>query len=118
MSNNSVSPAAGDPLLELGEADAGRTVELALGQTLLINLTGSPTTGYNWEKVPQDPVLLKPLGAPQVKPDSERLGAPARVALRFQAIERGQTSLRLVYRRSWERDTAASRSYEVMVVVK
>jgi predicted secreted protein len=38
--------------------------------------------------------------------------------MRFASLASGQTSLCLVYRRSWEREIAPRKSFAVIVVVK
>lgn len=97
---------------------AGQTVELQVGDTLVVLLPGNPTTGFNWFPAPQDPPLLEQAGEPQATPASLALGAPATIALQFRAVGVGQTTLRLDYQRGWEEDVAPESSFEVAVVVR
>ncbi len=103
--------------ITLSEADSGKTVELNKGDTLVITLVGNITTGYNWEML-QDPAILRQVAGPQVTPDSKALGAPGKIALRFEAVKTGQASLELVYRRSWETGVPPQKTFEVTIVVK
>jgi hypothetical protein len=40
------------PVISLTETDAGRTIAMKKGDTLLVTLEGNPSTGYNWEYLP------------------------------------------------------------------
>ncbi len=104
--------------VKIGEQDAGKTITLTSGDTLIIELEGNPTTGFNWIPAPQDPVLLNQLGDPEAVPESDRLGAPGQIALQFKAVAQGQTVLHLDYRRPWETDVEPEKSFEVTVVVQ
>jgi len=76
------------------------------------------TTGYTWEMLPQDPVVLRQVGTAEVTPDSSALGAGGKIALKFAAVQTGQAPLQLVYRRSFEKDVAPAKTFEVNVNVK
>lgn len=111
------SPGAKTPIT-LGEADAGRTVELSHGDTLVVALAGNITTGYNWEALPQDPALVQQVGEPQVTPDSTAVGAGGKIALTFRAVKSGRAGLTLVYRRAWEKDVPPLKTFSISVVVR
>jgi inhibitor of cysteine peptidase len=100
------------------EQDAGKTIELKTGDTLLISLKGNMTTGYSWIPAPQTPVLLEQVGDVTVTPESDAIGAPGTIVLTFKATEKGQTTLHLDYKRSWEEGVAPEKTFEVTVVVK
>ena len=111
------SPAPSGPV-SLTAADAGKTIELKIGQTLQVSLAGNKTTGYNWVLAPMDPALLEQVGDPDYKPDSSKLGSPGVLTLKFKAATAGQAVLHLDYKRSWEKAAAPDRTFEVNVVVK
>ena len=102
----------------IGEQDAGGTVALKVGDTLVVSLDGNPTTGFTWAPAAQDPVLLRQVGETEFQPESDRTGAPGKVILRFEAGSPGQTLLRLYYGRSWEADDLPAETFEVTVVVE
>jgi inhibitor of cysteine peptidase len=104
--------------VKISQPDAGKTISLKTGDTLLIELDGNITTGFNWIPAAQDPVLLSQVGGNQVTPESNLPGAPGRIVLQFKAVAQGQTRLRLDYKRSWETGVAPEKSFEVTVVVK
>jgi inhibitor of cysteine peptidase len=104
--------------LTLREQDAGKTITLNTGDTLFVELDGNVTTGFNWIAAPQKPILLNQVGEAEVTPESDLVGAPGKIVLRFEAVAQGQTVLHLDYKRSWEADEAPEKSFEVTVVVK
>ncbi len=115
------APATAVPAAEpikISEQDAGKTIALKTGDTLLIELDGNITTGFNWIPAPQDPVLLDQVGETEVTPESDLPGAPGKIVMRFNAVAQGQTLLHLDYKRSWETDVAPDKTFEVSVVVK
>jgi inhibitor of cysteine peptidase len=97
--------------------DDGQQIELREGQTLTVSLEGNPTTGYTWEVVEIDEQILRQLGEPDFTPESEALGVSGMQALRFQAVNEGRTTLRLVYHRPWE-DDEPEQTFSVEVVVR
>ncbi len=104
--------------VKLDVGDAGHRVELKTGQTLDISLEANPTTGYTWEAEGLDEHILQPVGEPEFKPQSNLIGAPGILALHFQAVGTGQTTLKLVYHRPWEKEVKPLETYSVEVVVR
>ena len=84
-------------------AQNGQTIALAPGETLIVELPGNPTTGYEWTVAQNDASLLQPQ-EPSYEPDSSAIGAGGLYTFRFRALKKGAALLRLTYRRSWEPD--------------
>lgn len=103
---------------EIGAQDAGKTISINKGDVLVVLLEGNITTGFTWVPAPQDPALLEQVGDVEVAPAHDALGAPGMIILRFKAANTGQASLRLEYKRPWEKDIPAEKTFEVTVVVK
>jgi predicted secreted protein len=74
------------------EQDAGKTITLETGDTLLIELEANITTGFNWILAPQGPILLEQVGEAEATPESDRLGAPGKIVLQFKAFNRSLVS--------------------------
>ncbi len=90
----------------LSEKDTGTVIELTKGERVLIELESNPTTGFSWTASELDYAVLQPSGESTFTmgsgPDGP-LGAGGMETLAFQAVERGETSLRLEYTRPFER---------------
>jgi inhibitor of cysteine peptidase len=99
--------------------DAGREMQLKKGQTLLVTLEGNPTTGYSWEVAePLDEQVLRLTGEPEFKAESDLVGAGGVQILRFEAVNTGTMTLKLVYHRPWEKDVDPLETYSLQVVVR
>jgi predicted secreted protein len=84
---------------QVGAKQNGKTVTLDRGDYLLVSLKGNATTGYAWRVASVNKSVLKPLGVRYVpNPNPEGLlGVGGVYKLRFKAIAKGRTTLRLVY---------------------
>ena len=104
--------------VNLDAGDDGSQVELNAGQTLVVSLEGNLTTGYTWEAAELDEQVLRQVGEAEFKPDSDAIGAGGVQTLRFETVNSGQTTLKLVYHRSWEEDVEPAETFSVQVVVR
>ena len=102
----------------IGEADAGKSVEAKVGETLVVTLEANPTTGYMWEVAPDSAAQLKLRGEPVHNPDSPAAGAGGKTALTFDVVSAGTGKLRLVYRRSFEAGVPPVKTFELGVTVR
>lgn len=109
---------AGPATTSLGEKDAGKAIEMKVGDMLVVQLPGNPTTGYTWDMQQQIPAILERVGEAEFKADSNAIGAGGLMTLRFQAIATGEAPLQLIYHRPWETGVAPESTYEVKIVVK
>ncbi len=112
-----VSGCAAKPALALEGKDNGRQIELQKGQTLAISLEGNPSTGYTWEMAESEGSILRQVGEIEFKAESDLVGAPGTQTLRFEAVESGQTELKLVYHRPWEKDLEPLETFTLQVTV-
>lgn len=100
-------------------AHNGRSVKLAVGDTLVVVLPSNAGTGYAWQVVRKSKGVLASVGsttkARAVK--SVRLGSRRQKRFVFRAIEPGNSRLRLVYRRPFEQVQPAA-TFEVYIRVK
>ena len=99
--------------------DNGREMQLKKGQTLVVTLEGNPTTGYSWEVAePLDEQVLRQAGEPEFKAESDLVGAGGVQVLRFEAVNAGKMTLKLVYHRPWEEGVDPLETYSIQVVVR
>jgi inhibitor of cysteine peptidase len=121
------------PEIQIGAQDNGRQVRIHEGQTLVISLAANPSTGYGWEpehaglSAAAAPILIQvgseylptePSGQPGNLSEvggSLLLGVPATQVLRFVPAAEGKTTLRLLYRRPWEKNLAPSAQFSLDV---
>jgi inhibitor of cysteine peptidase len=87
------------------EADNGQSIDLVVGQEILVKLEGNPTTGYTWELDQEASSGMEQVGEPDYKAGSFAIGSGGQYKFRFKAVETGQQTLHLKYWRIFEPDT-------------
>ena len=97
--------------------DAGRQIELAVGEKMQVTLKSNPTTGYQWEVADIDESVLLQLGAEYDADSPQLTGAGGEEAFTFEAVGTGETALQLIYHRSWEVDAPPVETFSVTIVV-
>jgi len=110
--------------MKLTATDNGSEIELNRGQILVITLEANPSTGYTWEiaelgeVVEVDEQVLRQVGEIEFEPESELIGAGGVQIIRFETVNAGQATLKLVYHRPWETDVEPLRTFSIRVVSK
>ncbi|OGO06964.1 MAG: hypothetical protein A2Y73_09310 [Chloroflexi bacterium RBG_13_56_8] len=102
----------------LNASENGGQIEIQKGQTLVVTLQSSPGTGYGWQVVELDEDILRQTGDPEFVSDSDLVGASGIQVTRFEAMGTGEVALKLVYYRSWEKDTEPLRIFACRVIVR
>ncbi len=96
--------------------------EIARGQELVVTLASNPTTGYRWEIAEADKAILRQVGGAEFKSSASGnpplVGAGGTETFRFEPIGAGTTTLKLVYRRSWETGVPPIKTYTIQVAVR
>jgi predicted secreted protein len=102
------------------DAHAGDETHLRRGQLLAIALDSNASTGYAWEIVEDGSPVLEPAPVPaSATPAAPPMpGAGGTSRWRYRAVQTGTTTLRLVYRRSWEQGVEPVRTASYQVVVE
>jgi inhibitor of cysteine peptidase len=102
------------------DAHAGGETRLRRGQLLAIALDSNASTGYAWEIVEDGSPVLEsapvPVSTAPATPPMPGAGGTSR--WRYRAVQTGTTTLRLVYRRSWEKGVEPVRTATYRVVVE
>jgi inhibitor of cysteine peptidase len=108
-----------EPACGITEKNAGTTVTLESGDTLVVRLKGNLSTGYSWESEKKDHKLLVMIGEPEFTPESKSIvGSAGVITLKFKAVAVGKERLKLIYHRTWEKNAAPLQTFEVTLVVK
>jgi inhibitor of cysteine peptidase len=96
-------------------------VSLAPGEILVLELHSNPTTGYSWQILEVDDLLLRSTGEPEYRPDSnaqELVGSGGTEVFRFEAVASGETTLALGYARPWEKSEQPLETFTVRVLIQ
>jgi len=106
--------------VRLDMADNGRQIEVEVDQNLVISLESNPTTGFSWELVELEDPILQLMGEAEFQPSESKeiVGAGGTEIFRFKAVSIGQTTLTLVYHRSWEEGVEPLETFNLNIVVR
>jgi predicted secreted protein/cell division septation protein DedD len=102
--------------IRLTEEDNGGLAELGEDQVLVISLESNPSTGYSWQVAEIDEDVVQQVGETEFEQLSPLLGAPEKQILRFRPTGTGQSTLKLVYHRPWEKGAEPIREFSVQVL--
>jgi len=94
--------------------------EVAVGDTLTVNLEANPTTGFEWElREMTDETVLEEEGHAYVAPESEAtVGAGGKEVWTFKALKEGESTIIMEYRRPWEQEVEPDKVFILTVAVK
>lgn len=107
-----------NPALTLSSQDAGRSVDVKLGDTISIMLEANPSTGYTWELAPDVSTTLRMSGQPTYTANGPVIpGSSGQMNFRFSAVTPGKTTLKLIYHRPWEKNVAPIQVFDLNVNV-
>jgi predicted secreted protein len=90
---------------------AGHTVKR--GEEFVIKLESNPTSGYSWHPA-FDQVLLE-LISHEFIPRKTALGARGEDRFYFKAIKEGITTIKMIYKRSWEKKIEKENEFFICV---
>jgi inhibitor of cysteine peptidase len=101
------------------EEQNGSRIMLKVGESMQIALAGNLTTGYAWEIAENNPNLLEEQGRAEYQQEKTNLVGKGGIFLfTFKAIANGTTTLKLVYRRSFEKDMPPIQEYQLTVSIE
>ena len=100
-------------MLALTEADADKTIEVAAGDTVEIQLSENATTGYHWALETIDKSVCEVIADERHGPDKVILGASGTHVWRLKATHAGNCRIEIAYRRAWQRDTPPARTFKL-----
>ncbi len=111
--------AAAEPAFVVVEGARGghKTVTVATGATLAVDLAGIPGTGYRWLVAGSPPAFLN-MQSEDADGPGERPGQKVRQRLTFAVTGAGEGRLVLQYRRSWEPVTGKEETFELRVIAQ
>ncbi|HYT91285.1 MAG TPA: protease inhibitor I42 family protein [Gemmataceae bacterium] len=117
----SASPAQGEgeKTTTVTLKEDGTKVKVAKGEILQLKLEALPSAGYSWQVSKQNEEQLKLQGKPIFeRPDKKVIGGKVTQVFRFKAEAAGTSSLELEYKRPFEKDKPAAKTFKLKVTVE
>jgi inhibitor of cysteine peptidase len=105
----------------LGQADNGKKFSVKLDQVLVVTLPGNPTTGYSWNVAELGGDALRQLGDVSYEQKAAppgMVGVGGNFVCRLQAVKPGKATVKLVYKRPWEKQTPPEKTFSLEVTVE
>ena len=96
--------------------DSGQAIDIGLDQEFVIALGSNQSTGYGWQES-YDETMLELVGGQSTYELSEEdlVGAGGIEYFRFKALEAGETTITLVYKRAWEEESLYQKVFTVNI---
>ncbi len=107
--------------IDLAESDDGKSVNVELDRRVRISLAGNPTTGYSWFLAHIEGSAVKAVGEVVYKPKAHKpgmVGVGGTFELMLGAVQAGESTIRLEYKRPWEKDTPPVRKFGITLAVR
>ena len=104
----------------LGDKDAGKTIEVHVGDTVKLVLESNPTTGFSWEKtdkVDKNILKLEKNDYQQNANPGRMVGVGGKTTIVYRAVKAGTAKIGLTYMQPWEPDSKFNTDYDVTVKV-
>jgi inhibitor of cysteine peptidase len=108
---------ASKAMLSLVETDNGRTVDIALGDTVQVTLPENATTGYRWAVDRYDEEFIELLGT-EPRYTANAVGSGGTVAFTFQGKMAGTGEVALKHWRHWEGDSSVTNRFRIRLRVQ
>ncbi len=103
------------PDVTLTQEDKGRSIAVAVGQTIAINLRENPSTGFRWAMEQGNDKILEPLAATYVQEPGSTVGQGGVRIWEFKAAKEGSVRLAFKLWRAWEGDASLAERFDVMI---
>jgi len=101
------------------KSNQGRTVEVHQGDSILIRLDESPTTGYRWEVHKINSSILEIQGSDYLMAHGVTdIGGGGTRTIRFRTKSNGEGLIQLRLRRAWEPEDVFLEHFETTIIVK
>lgn len=103
-SGNHESPPAKPPI-KLTALNHGKTIVAAVGEKIIVTLSGNATTGFAWSLAKLDGQSVKQTGKAEYVPDDAKgkVGVGGKYTFTFEAAKAGKTALNFEYKKPWEK---------------
>jgi predicted secreted protein len=111
----SFGPSVAPRHLKAQVTDEGSRLYLTQGDTLIVRLPATVSTGFGWAVLRSSPIL-KQAGDPKFEPPPQGMpGAEGTQVLEFQVTAAGTTWLELGYKRPFEKESKPTKTWSVFV---
>jgi inhibitor of cysteine peptidase len=98
--------------------DRGKTVEIHIGDTLVMRLDENPTTGYEWALEAYNKEIVTLNSTVYIPSPPSAVGGGGQRIFTFKGERAGRVTLRFMLRRRWEGEASVLEDFAVMLEVR
>lgn len=102
----------------LTKSDNGRTIDAAVGDSLLVKLPENPTTGFRWTQEPGSVPAVRLRHRSFDRDTSGAVGALGTRTFQYEIVRSGEGLLQLRYWQEWEGENSIAETFFVTVVAR
>lgn len=99
------------------ETQHDETVQLKIGDRLVVKLPAQMGTGYGWQRAGKDSDVLAFVDSKIIEAPSATPGGRELQAFTFRARKKGAAALEFHYRRPWEKSVPPEKTFRIKVTV-
>ena len=105
-------------MIQADKSFDGRDLTMNVGDTVELSLAENPTTGFRWDFASEAKPVYRRLRRDAFDAETGSLGKGGTHHWEFQAVRAGTGTVKLEYRRPWEKDTPAADKFSLTLRVK
>lgn len=105
------------PEIQVSRGDNGTTIQARAGDTIVVRLPESPTTGYRWAIAQSDGMTLALRTACFEQAAGGGIGGGGTRVFRFEALTAGTADVRMKLWREWEGDRSILDRFHLAVQI-
>ena len=91
-------------------------ISVKCGDKFKIEVESNPSTGYKWHLLFFDEDILQLISSKFVPDLTNQIGSSGIEQFNFEAIKEGRTSIKIAYKRAWEKKAAKLNEFLVNVI--
>jgi inhibitor of cysteine peptidase len=107
--------------INLSVKDNNGSIKAKKGDVLVITLEANASTGYTWDVASNKKSITKYKGKKYIEPaktNPPKVGAPGKEVLRFKAIRKGISKIKLIYHQPWDNKAKPAKTFSIEVAVR
>ena len=104
-------------ITSLNKEHNGKQIQISQNQKITITLDSNPTTGYIWTNTDSSIKIIRQIKKTKFKASSKKMGAGGKQSFIFEAKDIGDTELKLIYHRPWEKNIAPIDTFIVNIKI-
>jgi inhibitor of cysteine peptidase len=113
--SSACAPAGNQSNGSFTEADSGRTFTTSPGASFDIRLKGNYTTGYSWNVADCDKNIVQLTSSQYIPAQPQLVGSGGVQHYLFKVVGKGQTTLKIIYHRVWEKNAAPAQTFTLRI---